>query len=184
MRAAGATRIRRAAPGDEARVAAVHVGGWRETYPGLMPPSVLDRMDAAGTARYWRGVLAMPLAEEVWLAELDGAVVGFGSCGPERAGLAGYRGEFLALYVLRRAQGRGIGPALMRAMWGSLRDRGLVPATVWTLRDNWRARAFYEKLGGRKVADRPLDFDGAVVMEVAYALTDLAPTPRGSREGG
>ncbi|WP_207478394.1 GNAT family N-acetyltransferase [Arenibaculum pallidiluteum] len=170
-------RVRRALNGDESAIAAVHVAGWRETYPGIIPASVLDRMEIAAMARYWRGALAGATGSEAWLAEAgDGSgIVGFGVCGPETAGIPGCRGEFQALYVLRRGQGRGLGRGLMAAMGASLLARGLVPATVWTLRENWRARAFYEKLGGRRISERPLDFDGTMVMEVAYVWDDLSP---------
>ena len=172
--------VRRARDGDVEAIAAVHVTGWRETYPGLIPKSVLDRLSVEALAGYWRRVLAPGASGEAWIAELGGAVVGFGVCGPEQSGLADHLGEFQALYVLRRGQGRGLGRALMAAMAGSLGEGGLEPAVVWTLRDNWRARSFYEKLGGRRISERPLDFDGTVVMEVAYGWTDLGPLVRSS----
>ncbi len=178
------TRIRRATPADVRDIATVHVRGWQETYPGMLPQGVLDRMETESTARFWRAALSTPDGGEIWVAEGDGRVAGFGVCGREKVGLVGYRGEFQALYVLSWAQGRGLGSGLMGAMADSLREKRLVPATVWTLRDNWRARAFYEKLGGRRVADRPLDFDGTIVMEVAYAWNELSTlTRRGAGEG-
>jgi ribosomal protein S18 acetylase RimI-like enzyme len=39
--------------------------------------------------------------------------------------------------------------------------------------DNARARAFYEKLGGQLLAERPLDFDGTPVWEVGYGWPDV-----------
>jgi len=40
---------------------------------------------------------------------------------------------------------------------------------VWVLRDNARARRFYERLGGAYMRERPLDFSfGISVMEVSY----------------
>jgi GNAT superfamily N-acetyltransferase len=56
------------------------------------------------------------LASAVFVAvRTDQAVVGFGSCGRQRAALvsSGFEGEFSALYVLRAHQGHGLGRRLM-----------------------------------------------------------------------
>jgi ribosomal protein S18 acetylase RimI-like enzyme len=177
-------RIRPARPADAAAVANVHVRGWRETYPGIVPDRFLAGLDESSRERYWRLVLENPSnRSDIYIAELsiDGAdrVVGFGVCGPEQVGLADYTGEFHALYVLRAGQGRGLGTGLMTAMAGALAVRGMTAATVWVLRDNRRARRFYETLGGRPVADRPLDFGGTEVMEVAYGWPDVTQILRG-----
>lgn len=171
--------VRPARMGDDAAIAHVHVEGWRETYPGIVPARVLDRLDTESRRLYWRSAIVnRRMAETVFVAEVDGTVAGFGVCGREQVGLRDYDGEFHALYLLRHAQGRGLGTSLMAAMAHSLAGRGMAAATVWALRDNWRARRFYEKLGGRLIADRPLDFDGTRVMEVAYGWTDVSPVAR------
>jgi ribosomal protein S18 acetylase RimI-like enzyme len=171
--------VRPALAGDDAAIAHVHVEGWRETYPGIVPARVLERLDIESRRLYWRSAIVNGrMAETVFVAEVDGTVAGFGVCGREQVGLRGYDGEFHALYLLRYAQGRGLGTRLMAAMARSLIERGMAAATVWALRDNWRARRFYEKLGGRLIADRPLDFDGTRVMEVAYGWTDVSPVAR------
>lgn len=171
--------VRRATPDDDRVVARIHVDGWRETYPGIVPDSVLARLDAENRRGYWRSVIAdRRWPADVFIASFEEEDVGFGVCGREQVGLAGYDGEFHALYLLRRAQGRGLGTALMAAMAGAFLERRRTAATVWVLRENWRARAFYEKLGGSLIAERPLDFDGTCVMEVAYGWADVTPISR------
>ncbi|HSK40783.1 MAG TPA: GNAT family N-acetyltransferase [Arenibaculum sp.] len=170
------TRIRRAMIGDDRSIARVHVEGWRETYPGVVPDRVLNRLDVEDRRWFWRAALIERSGDrDFFVAESGGRVVGFGVCGEEQVGLEEFDGEFHALYVLRAGQGRGLGTRLMREMAAALAARGRTAATVWVLRDNWRARRFYEKLGGRLIADRPLDFDGTRVMEVAYGWTDITP---------
>ena len=102
--------------------------------------------------------------------------------GPEQVGLRDYSGEFHALYVLKVGQGQGLGTRLMTTMAAALTVRGMTAATVWALRDNWKARRFYEKMGGKLVSDRPLTFDGTQVMEVAYGWGDITPLARRSEE--
>ena len=181
-------RVRRARLDDAAAIAHVHVAGWRETYPGIVPDRTLAAMDLSSRARYWAQVLDSNKRNrtDVFVAELpiDGEdrVIGFGVSGPEQVGLTDYAGEFHALYVLRLAQGRGLGTRLMVTMAASLVLRGMTACTVWALRDNWRARQFYEKLGGVLVTDRPLNFDGTEVIEVAYGWADVTPLARRSEE--
>ena len=45
---------------------------------------------------------------------------------------------------------------------------------LWTLRDNPPARAFYEGLGGRLVAERATVVEGTTVEEVGYGWDSLA----------
>ena len=58
-----------------------------------------------------------------------------------------------------------VGDRLMR--------RGLPSALVWVLRDN-PSRFFYERLGGKAVATRPISVGGIDVDAVAYGWRDLA----------
>jgi GNAT superfamily N-acetyltransferase len=167
-------RIRAARPSDAAAIARVHVEGWRETYPGIVPRSVLDRLDIADRARYWSAVLREPGRDsDLFVADTAEGIVGFGMSGPEQVGLRGYDGEFQALYLLRVGQGRGLGRRLMAVMAAALLVRGWTSATVWTLRPNTRARRFYERLGGQPIGERQLDFDGSAVPEVAYGWADI-----------
>lgn len=45
--------LRRAVPGDEQAVAAVHVGSRQVAYRGLLPSDLLDRLDAAERAKHY-----------------------------------------------------------------------------------------------------------------------------------
>ena len=180
-------RIRRARLDDAAAVAHVHVAGWRETYPGIVPARTLASMDVSSRTRYWAQVLDNKRNRtDIFVAEIpiDGEdrVVGFGVNGPEQVGLRDYSGEFHALYVLKVGQGQGLGTRLMTTMAAALTLRGMTSCTVWALRDNWKARRFYEKMGGKLVSDRPLMFDGTQVMEVAYGWADVTPLARRSEE--
>jgi GNAT superfamily N-acetyltransferase len=56
-------------------------------------------------------------------------------------------GLMYALYVLREQWRCGVGTALMQAGMQELRDLGMRKAMLWVLRDNLRARHFYERLG-------------------------------------
>ncbi len=174
--------LRRATPADAPALASVHIRSWQETYAGLMPDGVLESMtDQAALDRrtqLWQGILTKG-AELVFVAVRGGEVVGFTS------GAAGTfltsnsltddftaDAELSTLYLLKSAQGRGTGRALLRALAAELAARGNRSLLLWVLANN-PARAFYEHLGGAVVGERQEKVSGAVLNEVAYGWSDL-----------
>ncbi|HYD32660.1 MAG TPA: GNAT family N-acetyltransferase [Azospirillaceae bacterium] len=176
-----AWRVRHAVSGDAGSIAHTHVLAWRQTYPGIVPAVTLAKLSVENRTLFWRRVLEIPEPRtRVFVGEDGtGTIVGFGVCGPERVGLRDYQGEFHAIYLVRAAQGRGLGSRLMGTMARAMLDQGMAAASVWVLRDNRRARRFYQGLGGQPVAERPLNFDGTEVTEVSYGWRDLPRFPSG-----
>jgi ribosomal protein S18 acetylase RimI-like enzyme len=127
----------------------------------------------------WDQILRQPTTSSstvVYLAERDGSIIGFGSCGAQRTEnlkVKGYDGEFSAIYVLSAFQGQGIGARLLAKMSLDLLGRGLRGAALWVLRDNSRARRFYEYHGGQIIAEREDVRDDIVLLELAYGWLDL-----------
>jgi ribosomal protein S18 acetylase RimI-like enzyme len=161
-----------ATPADAEALGAMHVQAWRETYAGLVPQPVLDRLDPTARARMWRSAIGG--GTHVFLAHESDAIVGFGACGPPRNSDLSYDGEIGALYILRRAQRRGLGRALMAAMAHALAGTGRRSAALWVLHSNLPAQRFYEALGGRMVADRTRTRDEWALHEIAYAWDDVS----------
>ncbi|MBP2229231.1 ribosomal protein S18 acetylase RimI-like enzyme [Azospirillum agricola] len=171
--------IRKARAADAPGMACVHVQSWRSTYPGLIPDSFLVGLSEPASAARWRSVVETQGSGQSALVAVDaaGAVVGIAAFGTRRGAIDGYDGEFYALYLLEEAKGLGIGRRLMAAMAERLLAAGLRSAFVWCLRDN-PSRWFYERLGGVRVAERPIRFAGAPLVEIAYGWRDLAPLAR------
>lgn len=63
-------------------------------------------------------------------------------------------------------QKRKIGTHLFRAMTSDLISRGFNAAALWVLRDNLKARRFYEHFGAKVIAEREDVRDGAVLVEL------------------
>ncbi|MEO8752622.1 MAG: GNAT family N-acetyltransferase, partial [Casimicrobiaceae bacterium] len=75
-----ATTIRPATPSDASAIAQVRVNAWRTTYRGLIPDGYLAAMKVEDSAALWSKVLnAAPNTTNTFVAEIDGAVVGFAS---------------------------------------------------------------------------------------------------------
>ncbi len=163
--------IRPATPDDAAAIAAVHVQAWRESYPGLVPDAVLAALDPARRTDMWRA--AIPRGG-VFVATDEGDPVGFVSWGPQSDATLSFAAEVFALYVLRRAQWRGFGRALMQAAAADMRQAGFASAGLWVLDGNAPARRFYEALGGRACATRQDAREGWTATETAYEWDSLA----------
>jgi ribosomal protein S18 acetylase RimI-like enzyme len=77
--------------------------------------------------------------------------------------------------VLRQAQGQGLGAQLMRETTRALAAQGATSLLVSVLRDNIRARGFYEHLGGEpEAARREPGPGGRLLYEVAYRWRDIS----------
>jgi phosphoribosylanthranilate isomerase len=169
-RAAGVV-YRAATLADVDALGVVHVQAWREAYAGLIPGEVLDGLDPRQRAAMWHGIVDG--RGGVHLALLGGAIVGFGSAGPQSDASLAFSSEIGALYVLRAAQRRGVGRQLMAMMARDLLDRGHASASLWVLEANAPARRFYEALGGRVITIREEERDGFRSVGVAYGWDDL-----------
>jgi ribosomal protein S18 acetylase RimI-like enzyme len=162
-----------AGPSDAEEMARVHVTSWRETYRGLLADAFLARMSEPGFARRFRRALSEP-GESVTLVAADRySLVAYAQGGASRRGAPG-EAEVATLYVLRQAQGEGVGARLMAQMARALSAQGATSLMVSVLRDNLRARGFYEHLGGEPEAARQEPGPGGrLLYEVAYRWRDI-----------
>jgi len=175
-------KIRLASLDDALALASMHVASWRETYAGLLPDKLLSSLSVEARAAAWAKIMEEPASSIViYLAEHEGSIAGFGSCCAQRTESLknrGYDGEVSAIYVLREFQKRKIGTRLLRAMSSDLQRRGFNAAALWVLRENLRARRFYERYGGKVTAEREDVRDGSALVELAYGWPDLKELDR------
>ncbi|MFE3093320.1 GNAT family N-acetyltransferase [Streptomyces sp. NPDC059248] len=163
--------IRTLTDDDCEAVAEVRVRGWQYAYAGLVPQPYLDGMDVGTEAERLRGLIAAGSGTVTHLvAERDGAVVGWGCTGAARDDdTAPGEAELYALYVRPARLSTGVGRALLAELTARARAAGHPAMRLWVLRENVRARRFYEKAGFRPDgAEEPFDVGGASVPEVRY----------------
>lgn len=127
--------IRTATVADALAVEAVRVASWKVSYRGVVPDAYLAAMVVDEGRRV--SIISQGLTTTL-LALHEGAAVGMAAFGPSRdddvQGL-----ELYALYVLPSAWRAGVGTALLEAC-GDIRS-------LWVLKGNQRARAFYARHG-------------------------------------
>ncbi|WP_240661105.1 MULTISPECIES: GNAT family N-acetyltransferase [unclassified Streptomyces] len=158
---------------DCARVAGIRAGGWRHAYRGLVPQPYLDRMDiAADAGRHRARLLSRDGGRGDLVAEGEGgAVVGWAAFGPYRDGeVRTDDAELYALYLDPGHIGRGVGRTLLAEVTRRCAAAGHRDMYLWVLKENARARRFYERAGfGADGAEEPFEVDGVAVPEVRYA---------------
>jgi ribosomal protein S18 acetylase RimI-like enzyme len=163
--------VRAATQRDASAIAHVHVQSWLTTYAGIVPDDYLASLNEAERVLLWQDWLSRDI--QVYVAELDGEVVGFICGGPIREPPQDCDAELFAIYVVDQAQRRGLGTALLRKLVESLRAKGFKGLTVWVLERN-PAKHFYERAGAALVTTKEIEIGGAHLQEVAFAWRDLA----------
>jgi len=163
--------IRQATIQDAPEIARVHVDSWRTTYKGVVPGEYLDSLDYAVRAEAWKDHLAN-LEALVFLAEEAGKTCGFIGGGRLREPIGSYDAEIYAIYLLFECQRRGFGRSLMQQLARSLQNAGFRQVAVWVLAEN-PSCGFYARLGGERIAEKPIEIGGAQLVEVAYGWTHI-----------
>jgi GNAT superfamily N-acetyltransferase len=162
--------IRSAMPEDAADLARVHVTTWQAAYPGMIDQGFLDSMDLEGREEWWERAVARE-ANLIRVAVIEHRVEGF--CLAAASTTKGW-GEVYSIYVTAEHWGKGLGRLLLAAGESALVGAGFDRALLWVLRDNSRARVFYERQGW--ALGKPMRIEnigGSDVTEVRYekALT-------------
>jgi L-amino acid N-acyltransferase YncA len=162
--------IRAATEHDAVAISHVHVHSWRTTYAGIVPDEYLATLDEAERVPLWREWLTRDI--QVYIAELDGELVGFISGGKIREPVQTYDAELFAVYLLEQAQRHGIGTALLRELAGSLLSKGFTSMIVWVLEKNL-SKHFYVKSNAKLVTSKDIQIGGMTLSEVAYGWPHL-----------
>ncbi|MEV5959598.1 GNAT family N-acetyltransferase [Streptomyces sp. NPDC051987] len=162
-------QVRPMALDDCDRVSEIRVRGWQFAYRGLMPQPFLDGLSVEQDAerrraRYRDGGNAVTEL----VAVRGGTIVGWAAHGPYRDGdVRTGDAELYALYVDAAHLGTGVG----RALLGTVLEQcaGHTRVRLWVLKENARARRFYEIAGFvADGAEEPYEVDGVAVPEVRY----------------
>ena len=155
--------IRAGSTADAAQVAAVQREGWFAAYEGIIPGEIIDRVTAPDDGARVRQSFRTRPWQRMIVAMASGAnagVIGYASFGPETDVLSapwphplsadgedGRVAELYALYVRPAWWSTGTGRALMERVLARSARAGYASIALWVLRDNRRARRFYERAG-------------------------------------
>jgi GNAT superfamily N-acetyltransferase len=128
----------------------------------VFPPDIYEYPDDAIRAD-WISALTNPDAE-TYIAFEDDEAVGVVSVSD---------GVLQTLYVMPEFWSRGIGSALHDLALERLRSADVLEARLWTLTENHRARAFYERRGWRLTGRTRVVPHPPHPIDVEYARSTL-----------
>jgi GNAT superfamily N-acetyltransferase len=165
--------VRLAIPGDECAIAEVHVESWKTTYQGIVDENYLQSLSKSSRAEMWKGVIERGFNEScLFVALIDGKVVGFASGGPERTKKYGIDTELYAIYLLKENQGRGIGKKLIQEVASFLMEKDHSSMLVWVLTEN-PCKHFYLSFCPEELDTEQIKIGENSYEETAYVWKDL-----------
>lgn len=169
--------IREAKLEDAVAIARVHVNTWQTTYQGIIPESYIAKRSYQKRKERWTNMLSISTVEKAdyWVYVVENnlkQIIALADGGLERNGDSIYQGELYAIYILEAYQRQGIGRKLIKKIAEKLSHSGLESMLVWVLADN-PACQFYQALGGQKIKQKQVEFDGVKLIEIAYGWIDI-----------
>jgi len=138
--------VRTARPEDARQIAEVHVSSWRAAYRGIVPDTLLDSLSVEAWTGLWQERLSRAGQTINLVSVFAESVIGLITAGPARdpdCDLLRTQ-EVYAIYLSSEYWGHGHGTELYLAAEDRMRQSGALDAILWVLRDNVRARRFYE----------------------------------------
>ncbi|MCM3214619.1 GNAT family N-acetyltransferase [Niallia taxi] len=155
--------IRKIKQEDITQVQDVAKTTWNATYEGIIPAEVQENFlkSAYNEDRMKQRIDSTTL----YVAEVEGTVVGFANFSPVREN---GKVELGAIYLYPEHQGKGIGSALVNA---GIKDLdGVNEIYINVEKDNKIGKTFYEAKGFEVVKEFDDDFDGHILKTVRMVL--------------
>lgn len=167
--------IRSAVLEDAAGIAKVHVSSWQTTYTGLMPDEVIASRGLENRTRIWTRILSDDNRKAILLvAEDNECIVGFVDGGTPQNDSEEFDSELYAIYLIKEAQGKGIGRALIQSFVKKLHEAGYTSMVLSVLNENVSSRGFYEKMGGTLSGEGEYRVTESVTLKtIQYGWKDI-----------
>ena len=160
--------IREASDRDVPALEEVRAATWVSTYGAFISrEDILD--ETFGWGARWYQQFRPEIGEFALIAEQAGKAIGMLVGGPTRDGFTEFPGEIHVLYVLESHQGQGVGRALVCAAYDRLAAWGLAPVYVFAMKENAKARAFYEVSGAMPIGvEKPFYLGRTKLTDYGY----------------
>ncbi len=160
--------VREAELADAEGIARAHTESWQTSYRGILPDTVLDRIDVGQRVESRRKILRdRHIFQLVAYDVTHGDIVGFCDAGASRRHVT-QAGEIYALYMVHHAKRHGLGQQMFERVQAYFAAQDMRSLIIWVLQDNHHARGFYAAMGGEQGVAFPSRVGGFPVTEVSY----------------
>jgi ribosomal protein S18 acetylase RimI-like enzyme len=160
--------IKKATLDDVKDISRIHALSWKFAYKGIVPQDYLDEIEED----FWVSMFADCIKNNDLIAQLifeNHAPIGCISYGKSRDEKFPHWGEIVSLYLLPEYFGKEYGDKLLESALFDLRQSGCQNVYLWVLKENQRARHFYEKNNWKCTKDRCIyQIRGKQLIEVRY----------------
>lgn len=136
--------IRKATADDSKDISRIHALSWKAAYKGIVPQAYLDELKED----FWFPAFDTWFNDKALSAKVmldNGIMFGCVTYGKARDQLRTDWGEVVSLYLLPEYFGKGYGRTLLESAMLDFKQSGFKNIYLWVLKDNKRARRFYEK---------------------------------------
>ncbi|KEF36933.1 MULTISPECIES: GNAT family N-acetyltransferase [Bacillaceae] len=136
--------IRKATIDDIKDISRIHALSWKSAYKGIIPQTYLDELKED----FWVSAFETWLNDKVLTAQVmmeNGSIIGCVAYGKARDKSLFSWGEIVSIYLLPEYFGKGYGNKLLESALLDLKQSGFQNNYLWVLKQNQRARYFYEK---------------------------------------
>ncbi len=163
-------QIRKVEEKDIEQIVDIKIRGWQSAYRGIIDDKFLDSMNREEKIAKFKkdyDISGYIVAEE------DDEVLGFCRYVEENEYFKGYEeieAEICALYVKPEWKRKGIGKLMIEYALNDLKQKGKSKIILWCLKENDSARIFYEKMGGKLLAEKKIEIGNRMYDEVAYVF--------------
>lgn len=165
--------IRKAYPEEAERLIDINIKVWNTTYNGLIPQEVIDKLQSKNLARIERNKKSIKEKNNIFVAEIDGKIIGYSTYGKTRDENYTDAGEIYAGYILDDYQKLGIGRKLAVACMEEMIKNGYTTLITKCLKGN-PSNEFHKSLGGEFVGQSTFEPLGIYVgIENIYYHNDL-----------
>lgn len=145
-------------------ISRIYEESWKYAYNGIIPQDYLNSIPEG----QWVSNLNDPGRKTLLCIE-DDSFIGTSSFGKSRFEKFSDWGEIISIYLLPDYFGKGYGKTLLQAAISELEKLGYKNIFLWVLRDNIRARCFYERFGFLRTDDYLDDnIGGKELQEIRY----------------
>ena len=149
---------------DIEQVAKIITEDWKIAYKGIIDDEYLKNLDYRDKEKSIREKYQK---QKSIVLDEEGIVKGYSRFGENRDEEKDL-GELYALYVEADERGKKIGEKLLRKTASILKERGYKEMVIWCLKENKKARKFYEKMGGKLYKTRNIEIGNKEYAEVCY----------------
>ncbi|MBW8348494.1 GNAT family N-acetyltransferase [Bacillus sp. IITD106] len=155
--------IRKMTEEDIKEVQKVARTSWNHTYKDIIPMEVQEKFLRSA---YSDEMMLRRLKHTfMYVAEVDGKIVGFANFSPVKEG---GKVDLYAIYLYPEYQGKGIGTSLLTEGMNNLENTKEIYINVE--KDNHIGKTFYKSKGFEVVSEIDEDFDGYILKTIRMVL--------------